>query len=56
MVQSSGIHLPGNDEVSFTDTNWATAPEGLPPAAFSQIFAFIAVVEGATARGIWDLW
>ena len=57
MVQSSGIHLPGNAEVDFSGgADWATAPTTLPLAAWSQVIAFIALVEGVTSKGLFDLY
>jgi len=56
IVQSSGVHLPGNADVQFTDTNWATAPSSLPPAAWGQVLAFIGLVEGQKSAGLYDLW
>jgi len=56
IVQSSGVHLPGNEEVSFADTNWVTAPSSLPPAAWGQVIAFIGLVEGQKSAGLYDLW
>ena len=56
MVQSSGTHLPGNAEVSFTDTNWWSAPTSLPPAAWGQVLFFIGLIEGCTSSGLYDLW
>jgi len=56
IVQSSGVHLPGNPEVSFADSNWVTAPSSLPPAAWGQVLAAIGLEEGRNAAGLYDLW
>jgi len=57
MVQSSGLHLPGNAEVDFSGAkDWASAPTTLPPAAWGQVLAFIGLAEGQTSAGLYDLW
>lgn len=56
IVQSSGIHLPGSETVSFDNTEWWSAPSTLPPAATGQVLLFIALVEGKYAEGLYDLW
>lgn len=56
MVQSSGIHLPGNAEISFGDANWWSAPTSLPPTAWGQVLLFIGLMEGTTSAGLYDLW
>jgi len=56
MVQSAGIHLPGNADISFADSNWVTAPSSLPLASWVQVLAFIGAVEGTKAAGLFDLW
>ena len=44
MVQSSGVHLPGNADISFDNPDWASAPTTLPLAAWAQVLAFIGIV------------
>lgn len=56
IVQSSGVHLPGNADVSFANTDWASAPTTLPAAAWGQVLLFIGLVEGQTSEGLADLW
>lgn len=56
IVQSSGTHFPGNAEVSFVNADWVSAPTTLPPLVWGQVLAFIAVVEGQTSQGLFDLW
>merc|ERR1719198_1879555 len=56
MVQSSGIHLPGNADISFDNADWASAPTTLPPAAWGQVLLFIGLIEGQTSAGLFDLW
>ena len=56
MVQSSGIHWPGNADISFDNTDWATAPATLPAAAWGQVLLFIGLVEGQKSEGLFDLW
>jgi len=56
IVQSSGVHLPGNAEVSFASTDWAAAPSTLPPAVWGQVIAAIGIEEGRNAAGLYDLW
>ena len=57
IVQSSGIHLPGNAEIDFSGaSNWATAPTTLPLVAWSQVLLFIGLVEGCTSQGLFDLY
>merc|ERR1712205_29711 len=55
-VQSSGIHLPGNADISFDNADWASAPTTLPPAVWGQVLLFIGLVEGQTSAGLFDLW
>jgi len=55
MVQSSGIHFPGNADIDFSGgADWANAPTTLPLAAWTQVIAFIALVEGVTSKGLFD--
>jgi len=56
MVQSAGIHWPGNADISFDNTDWATAPATLPAAAWGQVLLFIGLVEGQKSEGLFDLW
>jgi len=56
IVQSSGVHLPGNTEVDFSNSDWVTAPSSLPPAAWGQVLAAIGLEEGRNAAGLYDLW
>jgi len=56
MVQSAGIHLPGNADISFANADWAMAPTTLPPAAWGQVLFFIGLAEGQTSAGLFDLW
>jgi len=56
IVQSAGIHLPGNAEVTFADTNWVTAPSSLPASSWSQVLLFIVFEECKNAKGLFDLW
>lgn len=56
MVQSAGIHFPGNADISFDNADWATAPQSLPPAAWGQVLLFIGLVEGQNSVGLADLW
>jgi len=56
MVQSAGIHFPGNADISFDNADWATAPQSLPPAAWGQVLLFIGLVEGQNSVGLFDLW
>jgi len=57
IVQSSGIHLPGNAEVDFSAAaDWANAPTTLPLVAWSQVILFIGLVEGCTSKGLFDLY
>ena len=56
MVQSAGIHFPGNADISFDNADWATAPQSLPPAAWGQVLLFIGLVEGQKSVGLADLW
>jgi len=44
MVQSAGIHLPGNADISFANADWAMAPTTLPPAAWGQVLFFIGAI------------
>jgi len=56
LVTNGGVHLPGD---LFTDSNWVTAPASVnakAPAAIAQIFAAIAIIEGQTSKGVFDLW
>eukprot|EP00967_Tisochrysis_lutea_P075334 scaffold101527_cov30-Tisochrysis_lutea.AAC.1 len=56
MVQSTGFHLPGNAEVSFANSDWVSAPTTLPPVVWGQVLAFVAIAEGQTSEGLFDLW
>jgi len=56
MVQSSGLHFPGNADISFANADWVTAPTTLPPAVWGQVLAGIALAEGQTSAGLFDLW
>jgi len=57
MVQSAGVHFPGNADISFEGgADWATAPTTLPPAAWGQVIAFIGIMEGVTSQGLFNLW
>ena len=56
MVQSAGVHLPGNADISFANSDWASAPTTLPAAAWVQVLAFIGLCEGQTSVGLFDLW
>ena len=57
IVQSAGVHLPGNADLSFEGgIDWATAPTTLPPVAIVQVFTFIGLVEGVHSKGLFDFW
>jgi len=56
MIQSAGVHWPGNADISFANSDWASAPTTLPPAAWGQVLAFIGLMEGQTSVGLYDLW
>mmetsp|Transcript_43158 Transcript_43158/g.113360 ORF Transcript_43158/g.113360 Transcript_43158/m.113360 type:complete len:236 (-) Transcript_43158:461-1168(-) len=57
IVQSSGLHLPGNAEVDFSGAaDWANAPTTLPLVAWSQVILFIGLIEGTTSKGLFDLY
>merc|ERR1719393_1108389 len=46
MVQSAGVHFPGNAEISFDNADWASAPATLPAGAWLQVLAFIGIMRG----------
>jgi len=53
IVQEGGVRDPYWAPV---DANWATAPSQCPALAWGSLIAFIGLVEGKYAEGLYDLW
>lgn len=57
LATNGGLHLPGAD--CWLDSDWTSAlgtVQAKNPAAVGQILGAIGIIEGFTAKGVFDLW